>query len=605
MLDITKLKIFRALNQFLLLFMLAAGIEIAVLWYIYPRSYDIFWPHHSDFYAAVAAADNPMSLMDFFHTPRPVGALYFRITGELGTRGAIVANFGLVILNCTATTMFVKRFFKIPFDKNFLIVSAVYFFLVFAHPYQYVWSTYDIFTQVSYFFLLCAFGAALANCGAFLVFAFATLGFLAKETYAASALAIAVSWIIFEKSPAKTTSIKVFLALLCALAASFALNLNNRSPFTSGSRLPGNTYLINTSVESLISQMWQYAVDGLSFWLAIFIALVITFIVLAKSQQKTQVAISLTIAAMFAWLPNSFIPTHHFPGYSWNASYLLFAPVIILATSPRLAIPNFVTATFFAILALLIPLSLQTFYAKNSWILAQQDRQQLLMETIQSNLKNSLPGPQKILVSGISFPFSPFDFGSSLKDLGAKPGTKFYVIRYDLPATNLTELPVPPDANPVQFISPAQALRGKFDRLWLFRTNGTLFGAYNTQESTAFATSGFSASQMAAYPAVLEALRPANAPSFHELNDADGYSLLNCGIGFMAYSEPELALRCLTLSTLKIPENPYPYFFAGQVLSALKRPVEAKQYFEQAVLHDSGPQKNPAFNEGLNALAGQ
>ncbi len=138
----------------------------------------------------------------------------------------------------------------------------------------------------------------------------------------------------------------------------------------------------------------------------------------------------LPISGALAWLPNSAIPNHHIAGYSYNGSYLIYAPALLLGTLWGAGF--WARSCFLAIIIIVItsPLMSISRFASNSWDLEQQHRQKLLLLDIKSTLGQLSPDTHTVLVTGIDFAFSPFDHGLSLLSLGNLGATNFSVINY-------------------------------------------------------------------------------------------------------------------------------------------------------------------------------
>jgi tetratricopeptide (TPR) repeat protein len=240
-------------------------------------------------------------------------------------------------------------------------------------------------------------------------------------------------------------------------------------------------------------------------------------------------------------------------------------------------------------------------YAANGWILEQQHRQKLLLLNLEKMLRQLPSDTHSVLVTGLNFPFSPFDHGLSLFSMGDLGATRFSVVTYaprnsSVPAYKLLQA----QPNPVQFITPETALRGNFDEVWMFRNDGSLIRTVHIGKDTIpVATFGFAPLELMIFPGVAEALGIDGGTSVNLALLNDGYRLLNCGAALVTYQQPSLALRCLEASIRKIPENPYPYYYSGLMLKQLNLIDEAKLFFERAVFHDDISRPNPAFKEAL------
>jgi tetratricopeptide (TPR) repeat protein len=583
---------------------LAYIVHVAMLAWIYPGFYDPFWPHHSDYYIGAALAHSPISYLQYLTVPRPVGALFLEITGHLGVRCAIAANLFLVFLNCTITAMFLRRVGAFRLTWSFWIGFSLFLFLVFSHPLQYVWSTYDVFSQLSYFLLACAVMLGLRGVGIPVLFGFFVLAFLAKETFALSALFLIALWWMLGHSSDRLRAVRVAGAMVLALGITLILNRINQSQFLGSGAVAGSPYQIDFSAYSLASEWMRYAIEGMSLGAWAFVGAVAIVLVIHRHALGAKLgilAVALPVAGMLAWLPNSAIPNHHYSGYSFNGSYLIFAPALFLGTlwTAGRWMRGFLLVI--SILALITPALSASRYAANGWMLEQQHRQKLLLLDLGRMLRQLPPNTHSVLVTGMDFPFSPFDHGLSLLSLRDLGSTRFSVVTY-VPRDGSTHafplLSLQPTS--VQFVTPETALHGNFDEIWMFRNNGSLIRSIHIgKDATPAATLGFTPLELMIFPGVAESLGVAAGTGGNLALLNDGYRLLNCGTALVTYQQPALALRCLEASIRKIPENPYPYYFSGIALEQLNRIDEAKLFFEKAVFHDDTSGPNPAFKEAL------
>lgn len=583
---------------------LAFIVHAAVLAWVYPGFYDPLWPHHSDFYIGAAFAHSPIPYLHYLTMPRPVGALFLEITGHLGIRGAIAANLSLLILNCTVTAMILRRVAALPLKWPFWIGFSLYLFLVFSHPFQYLWSTYDAFSQLSYFLLACAVMLGLRGTGIRVLFGFFLCAFLAKETFALSALFLSALWWMLGHPSDRLRAMRTGATIVLALEIVLILNRINQSLFVGGADYAGSPYQIDFSAHSLVTEWVRYAVEGMSSGACVFLAAVAIGLFLYRNAVGTTLgilALALPVAGALAWLPNSALPNHHNPGYSWNSSYLIYAPTLFLGAvwiAGHWA-RGFVLAV--SLLALATPKMSASRYAGNEWTLEQQHRQHRLLYDLARMVRQLPSDTRSVLVTGLNFPFSPFDHGLSLFSLGDLGATRFSIVTY---ATRDDTFPafasLQAQLTPVRFVTPEAAQRGNFDEIWMFRNDGSLIQSIHIGKNTIPAeTFGFTPIELMIFPGVAEALGAASGTGGNPALLDDGYRLLSCGTALISYQQPALALRCLNASIRKIPENPYPYFYYGLMLEQLNRIDEAKLFFEKAIAHDDTIRPNPWFKEAL------
>lgn len=583
---------------------LAFAMHAGVLAWIYPGYYSPFWPHHHDFYIPAALAHSPISYFDFLAMPRPIGMFFFEVTGHLGIRSAIAVNLLLVMLNCAITAMILRRITALKLNAAFWTCFLLYLFLVFSHPYQYVWSTYDVFSQLSYFLLACAAMLCLRGVGISILFGFFVCAFLAKETFALSALFLCMAWWMLAKPRSRPRVMYVSAALGMALGIALVINRINKSPFLGNGAIAGSPYQIDFSIGSMFSEWIRYADEGMSLGAWLFVAVLAFALCLYRrvvGPKLSVLAWALPVAGALAWLPNSVIPNHHYPGYSWNGSYLIYGPALFLGTLWAIRQWAGMFAVAASCLAIATPALSAARYSVNEWVLEQQHRQQRLLSELAQRMHQLPSGEHSILVTGLDFPFSPFDYGYSLLSLGALDGKHFSVVTYASQGDTSAALEAARKQLPfVQFVTPKDAYRDHFDVIWMFRNDGSLIRSVQIGNGILpSAALGFTPTELMIFPGVAEALGVASGAGVNFANLDDGYRLLNCGTALISYQQPAMALRCLEASIRKIPANAYPYYYSGIALELLKQSDEAKLFFEKAVAHDDAMKPNPAFKEAM------
>jgi hypothetical protein len=583
--------------EFGALLVLGLLVHTLVLRFVFPGYYRPFWPFHSDFYIAPELANTPTMPRAILGLPRPVGYGWFYLTGMLGVRGAIAANLVLVCANCAGLAFCVRRLLGIARTWPFWAASAVYLFLIYAHPGQYGEALYDPFSQLSFALLLA--GAALGWSRKPLVLqaaAFA-LGLLAKETYApAVVIFLAVAWLA-DAGPGR----RHISATIMALGAAGTLYLIHsrlvRSEYVGFGSGRTSPYFVDLDPASVMHQWTAYAAEaGLVFWLYVGLVFVVATWALWPLGRKISLPFAaLALTGLVCWLPNSVLPNHHMFGYSWLGASLLLSSVLAL---PRLWTTGR-KALFVGVLALglAVPAGLHAAYAKNGWLLEQQQRQSRLMAAVGTHIARLAPMTRRVLVTGLDFPFSPFDHPRSLYRY-ARTLPMFSVVTYEPKQFTLFQKPAP-----ARWITPEEASRETFDEVWMFAEDGAaLTFVLTAADKAGLEALGVPAATLPLYPAVPAALGLGDAKSGGSLN-LDGYHLLGCGSAYLGYHRYDLALACLTPSAAKIPDNPYPHYFAGLADEKLKRAAAAKAEFLKAEALDDKAKPNRAFAEALQRVS--
>lgn len=582
------------------------AVHALVLVYVFPGFYDPFWPHHSDYYIAQALAYNEGGVLQILTQPRPLALLLFSLFGRLSIHGSVIASFAVVVANYVGITMMMRREFQLEIGPLFFAAAAVFAYLLASHPYQYEFSTWDMFSQLSFLFLLLATNLKLRGHADWQVFLIAVMGFLVKETYAASAAMLALAWLLYHAKSSARAALAPLAIVLSAFLLAFAINRINGSPFTGSADFAGSPYQIVLSPASVLSQWAQYTAEGASLATAAVIVLTLASIALVfgGTSAVALAALAITVAGTLAWLPNSVLPNHHHTAYSWNGAYLLYAPVMLLAAVFRRGAPGFrlLVAAIVAI-AICSPGGFAGAYAREKWVVDNQLRQKRLVTALQGLIADLPARRTSVVVSGLNGPFSPYDHWQAILSMHPPAGVHFYVMRYpeNLPSSGPSVSAVEGiSAEPgiVSRIDPNELDRTHADYAWLFRSDGSFARVLDKQSRFAGVPEfGISEQDLIRYPDLLEFASPQSG----DMGDAAGFRFLKCGTTLLSYNAPDRAEFCLRRSTTLIPGNPYSHYYLGKALEALGRPDEARSAYAAAVAN-AGASPNPAFNQALETV---
>jgi hypothetical protein len=586
--------------EFIALLLAGFIMHAATLWLVFPGFYDPFWPNHSDFYGSVALA-NAGNYWDLLTLPRPVGQLISTLLGQAGVRGSIFLFTCLVVINAVGTIMLLRKF--VPAMGNtklttFLIFGAIpYLFVVFSHPFQYTWAAYDGWATASYTLLLLAALLAINRYSVLLIFLSALAAFLVKETYVLSSLCLAGIWWIGASATDKPRLLRNLIGVFAAVILAYFINVRSESIFISdgGKESP---YFINMAPDSVMSEFLRYCTEGVSLagWLYLFLLVVMVLSNRNKLGGATALVIALPVAGLLALLPNALLPNHHFGGYSWNAAYLLFSPIlfVVILLEARWKIGLALALVTFAYAQ---PIFLGSHYKLNDWSVEQQ----MLLKRLQTNLSKlleTLPvdGAGTILVTGLNMPFHPFIHGAALRSFHELGNTKFAVVSYVKPFTPVIDVfKTPAKTNPVVFITPEQVQSLKFDKVWTFGGDGRIV---KHVEQNFHSILGIDFAHFLLFPDAAEFLGVFSG----NWVEPDWYQLLQSGVALIDYNQPELAVLCLTASMAKNSINPYSYYYLGITQDMLGNNTLARDWFTRAVDHDDKLAPNPAFAAGLNRM---
>ena len=358
--------------------LLAGIIHGFVLFLVFPGFYAPTLFDHSDFYIPVALFHSAPGLLFMLAWPRPIGMAYLYATGALGVQGSVLATLGVILLNITLVQMIVRRACHIDLTIGFFICAAAFDLLIFAQPFFFAFAIHDALAQVSFFFLCVGFifivlrpqigwpELAILGTASF-------CAFLTKETFAVSAVWLALL-IGYQRCQNRIVTIFVpALVIIAAFAAAAAYNLRVHSPFIEGSSDSHSPYAQTHNIWIILTQFRDYVGAGMPLAsIGLFLGLFIACWFGASSPRRRWAALALPVAGIAALLPNSVLPNHYFPGYSWNMGYLFFAPVLLVSaiTLRRGLLRTAAPALVFAFAAAM-PYFWHSRYALSDWSIAE------------------------------------------------------------------------------------------------------------------------------------------------------------------------------------------------------------------------------------------
>jgi tetratricopeptide (TPR) repeat protein len=587
--------------EFLAFSALFLAVHALVLVFVFPGYYDPFWPHHSDTYIAVALAYSPDGFLPIISWHRPIGYAFFWLIGHLHTRGVILASLLLVAANYAVILMTMRRAFQISLFAPLIVVAAVFAYLLAVHPFQYVFSTYDVFAQLSLLLLLVATAMYFGGRTWWKIALVTFLAFMAKETYIASASFLAGIWFLWHIKKEWRSAVTPMAIILGTFALAIALNRIGGSVFVGGE--DGSPYQIALQPKSVITEWFAYSRAGVNaLGLAVIATTAITSaIALGYRSAATVSAIVLPVAGSLSWLPNAILPNHHFDGYSWNGAYLLYAPIVLLAAASLKGAIGKALAAVIAIAAIYSPALSTASFANNGWVLMNQKRQKMLMRTLDELVQQLPKNGGSVLVSGISFPFSPFDHWPAIFSMNPPAGTRFYVVAYKKETFSPSTAHGLPEAREaVKLVAPDRISEFRYDQAWLIKSDGSLIeNVKNPSVAKSWTDGPITSVDVIRYPELRDNFGPDNKAV--AAGKGEGYRYLECGAALLAYNQPKSAETCLRESIALIPDNPYPYFYLGNALKWQGRVAEAREAYSSAVKHE-GNSPNPAFSQALSSL---
>jgi hypothetical protein len=454
--------------------------------FVFPGYYRPLSFQHSDFYIPAAFAFAPNDYYSFaslLHWPRPLFMWFYKFTGYFGHAGSVAWVVAIVFINCTFTAMFFKRLLGLQSDLKFYLFFAAYCFVLFTQPYFYTFYTQDIGSQLSYLLLLSGFfafhllssrtlvGSAMA------LFGCCVCAFLVKETYILSFAFVAFCWFIYYVR----TDIKIALTPGIAVGLSAIIvavvNLKTKSVFVNLNAKQGSDYQMDLNIASVFKELMLYGKEAIGYLLIIAFLFALYALFAGRKNKLLLSGFFICMGfAVFAWLPNAFLPFHHYPGYSFNGLYVCFASVFILLKfwQEQQEQTRFKPMYYmFFVLLIVSPLANFKKYKddRNQWVLAMEDVQRNMLKGFRqaTGQLESLDKPISVLITGINSPFHPFAFPESIRSFsGGDRATYYFVVPHEFPAKLGEKIDL------VQFISDADKNTIVADQEWQFDQSGRL-----------------------------------------------------------------------------------------------------------------------------------
>jgi hypothetical protein len=530
--------------------------------------------------------------------PRPGGWAILAVTGHLGITGSIVFMVMLVLLNIALSAMLFRRVLQLPLNGGFLVGYLLYTYLAYAHPHFYEFYTHDGLGQIAYFFLLIGAWYWFAHStqprwrDSAVIGAIALYAFLCKENFgvAACLLAVGVAW--YDRR-AWHLALSVCMALGLALFYSVLI----KSQFMHDSA--GGTYHVVLAPSSVIREWWHYLREAFSPASAAILLFCLARMAYSKNAhaRTRRCAILLLLILPAVLLPNALLPEHHYAGYSWAVCYLAFLPLLYLFSLPFPARPlprQVAGPVALACAVLVVPLLQYKEFRRSDWVVAMEHNQRNLMTGLRAYGKDDpLPG-RKVLVTGLIFPFNPFEQPLSLRSKPYWRDIQFDVLEYGPHR----------DANDplIRFIGPGAVTAESYTEVWLFAKDGMPLGKFKARDLAAdfqgTDSVGLRRVDYLLYPQLLTLIDP------RRLADGavpDGPTLLKMGETLNDYAAFEKAERLFRLSLTMLPDNPYPRFFLGKTLESQGKYAQALASYDEALALDAG--KNTYFVTAREAVA--
>jgi hypothetical protein len=458
-------------------------VHFLALYFIFPGHYSPLAFHHSDFYipaSFVFAPGDGYSYLNLLSWPRPLFMWVYKFTGYFGHPGSVAWVVGVVFLNCTLTALLAKRLLKLNGGWKFFAFFVFYCFLLFTSPYFYTFYSQDIGSQVSYLFLLIGcYGFLLLSerhlyLGASCVLLLSGCAFMVKETYILAFGFLTFCWFLYYVRTDWKRALAPGVAIFIAGVISVLINFKTKSVFVNPDAEVGTSYHISLEPLSVLKELARYFSEGVTPALILAFGLII--FQLYKGYKNKQLVIAACICFAFAflsWLPNALLPNHHYEGYSFNGLYVCF---LLLFFVLRMMQDNISFKPMQIVLLILVALSPLTSLKKyhgtrNTWVIGMEQIQKNMLAGFSKATAQLVdkPQPVNVLVSGITSPFHPFSFPSSIRSFKGGANANYYFIPPKEFSANLGT-----KNDLVQFIAAEDQGNYSFDQEWIFDEQGNL-----------------------------------------------------------------------------------------------------------------------------------
>ncbi len=473
------------LYYFIIFALLAIIVHAIVLKFIFPGYYKPLTPHHSDFYIPAAFANAPnetyYTFLGFLTWPRPIYLMVCKFIGYFGIQGGIAWIIMIVCMNAALSALLIKRFLKLSFSWSLIIIFLGYCLLLFSHPYFYTFYSQDLGAQLSYFFLIIGvhffystYNRSVILSNSLLLF-FGLLAFLSKETYGLTALFFTLLWFVYYK---KTSFLKAFLPFLMisiAFITAFTVNVLIKSIFVDLNAAPGGDYHISFNPSIILREWFKYASEAMNLANVAMLGLLTYLVFIYKGENRKQLVyliVACLSGVVLSLIPNAVLPNHHYKGYSFNGTYILYLCLFFLPILWKEELMRRGVIIVIALLTLISPLVNTGKYKGdvNTWVLIQENNQRNLLAALGPLMKglNKSAVPQKVLIQGITFPFHPFVYPESVRVFPNSKYGVFDVVNYNPSVQNNVRNDL------VAFLKPSDTSLITYDQKWTFDNEGRL-----------------------------------------------------------------------------------------------------------------------------------
>ena len=583
-----------------IIYLVLAGIAswTGLAW-IFPRFTDIYWPQHGDFYTPASIANLRLSPIHY----RPIGILLDRLRGLLGVRLSIAAGHATVILNTALMGLLATSLRTEAKNMSWPAAGAflTYALLLFSHPYFFTFSLWDFYSQAALTFTLLAitvYTSSSPTIWCYIVFTlFATLSFLTKETYGLSFLALLAlkredeAWNAWSERRVLTGAALVVGCFIIALL----INRHLSSPFIAGSAEATAPYRLSLLPQSIFNQWRAYLMAG--FGKTIVVNLLVLGALAHCDRRLAWNAGLFVLAGLAAWLPNSLLPNHYYAGYSWNGATLIFAPTLLLghlsgAQDLRARRKLFTRGlALTSVWGFLIFKSVDVAQRKdNAWVLQQLDRQKNFYgDLIRLLRERGGDTPRRILLSGITFSFTPLEFPGAFLPERRAAQIELVAVRYGHAHEVAWR-----NAEKLSYITAAGANPQTFDEIWMVHENG--FIQLNKKDRKVTLLPKISAVRAPLFPDLITTSEMSNSAQSFDCLRQEAMTLRR-------YREFEEAKVRLCQALALRPQDANTWFVLSLTLTDLGE--EAGYAATRSIILSTNTEETKAWKQALSNMSGE
>jgi len=590
--------------EFIILFVVVFIIYFLTLRFIFPGYFNPFIPHHGDFYMFYIASPHE-TLQTLFMSPRFVGIFIRDIVGILGMKSTIIFLIILNSINITLTILLVKAIAKVKLHWPLIIL---YLFLIFSHPGFYIKYSYDFFDALAYFFAIFAMFAwykineNVQNKHLLIIVVLLFLSLFSKETYF---LPLFIFW-CYQCFFSDRKQRRAAVIILCATALLFILSILHShfvsSPWVKIENSGTNPYFIDMHPVSIIKTYFYY----LKMWgnLGVIGLVAISLIVSLISKKYFKEIILFLILGLLTYVPHSLLPNHKYAYYYWLAIPFTYSVILFInPDSVRLLFAgissrkvfNSLLIIFYIVIAFFGAFSLKEFNksyksAGLQWTLQQENINRNMLESLPI-IKNNICSSDKVLLTGLTFPFHPFVNPNYIDTyFGNFQNVKWIVAVYNKENEDK-------NIGSIEFLGIKKIDLSKYDKIFAFDNEGKLVKIIDTKNINfnKVIQNNISENDLIFYPELYKYINS-------DLKDSDWNSYMTIG-NILSTAYPERGEYFLSKAIESSKDtNPYPYYFMGQLMEKLNRNTEALYDYSKAVELDTGDNKNQAFIPALERV---